>query len=58
MKRYLKVKEFSTVPEHIDAINFILKLESVWNYFKTCIIAESKDYWIIDGRIYKKEVTV
>ncbi|MGD2247711.1 MAG: hypothetical protein PVF58_04845 [Candidatus Methanofastidiosia archaeon] len=56
MKRCQKVKEFSTVPEYIDVINFILTLESVWNYFKNCIIAECEDCWIIDGRIYKKEV--
>ncbi|MGD2250573.1 MAG: hypothetical protein PVF58_19420 [Candidatus Methanofastidiosia archaeon] len=58
MKRCQKVKESSTIPEHKDVINFILTLESVWNYFKTCIIAECEDCWIINGRIYKKEVTV
>jgi hypothetical protein len=49
-------EEPSSVSEHVDAINFMLKLESVWNYFKTCIIAECKDCWIIYGRIYEKEV--
>ncbi|MGD2249761.1 MAG: hypothetical protein PVF58_15235 [Candidatus Methanofastidiosia archaeon] len=50
------MKEFSSVPRHVDAINFILRLEAAWNYFRTCIIAECEDCWIIDGRIYKKEV--
>jgi hypothetical protein len=48
-------KEFRLVSGHTEAINFILKLDTVWEYFRTCIIAECKDCWIIDGRIYKKE---
>lgn len=56
IRRFQKVKESSVVSEHVAAINFILTLESVWNYFKTCIIAECENRWIVDGRIYKKEV--
>ncbi|MGD2249431.1 MAG: hypothetical protein PVF58_13565 [Candidatus Methanofastidiosia archaeon] len=48
--------ESSTMSEHIDAIHFILRLESAWNYFRNCIIVECENYWLINGRIYKKEV--
>lgn len=51
-----KMNKYSSIPEHTEAINFILKFESVWNYFKSCIIAECEDCWIINGKIYKKEV--
>lgn len=47
----------STALEHTDAIDFILKLEAIWDYYRLYIIAECKDFWIINGRIYKKEVT-
>jgi hypothetical protein len=48
--------KYQKVPEHAEVINFILKLESIWEYFRTCIIAECENCWIINGRIYKKEV--
>lgn len=50
------IKESSVVSEHVTAINFILKFESLCSYFRTCIIAECENCWIINGKIYKKEV--
>jgi hypothetical protein len=48
------VKESSSVSGHADAINFILRLEAIWEYYKALAIAECEDCWIVGGRIYRK----
>ena len=45
-----------SVPGHKVAIDTYLRIEAVWEYLRTSIIAEASDTWIINGKIYKKEV--
>jgi hypothetical protein len=48
------VKQSSSMSGHVDAINFILRLETIWEYFRNLVIVECEDYWIVNGRIYKR----
>jgi hypothetical protein len=45
------------VPGHTDAIEFILRKNAAWEFFRTAIFVEVDDAYIINGRIHKKEVT-